>query len=65
MDFIRNRSIVEGGTLNLTATAVDKTGGQALQYTLLTNPPGASIDKASGLLTWTATDSQAANFTGA
>lgn len=57
---LANRTIAEGSTLAFTATATDpNTPANALTFSLVSAPAGASIDPVSGAFTWTPTGAQA------
>lgn len=48
------QTVQEGSMLTFTASAQDSDAGQVLEFSLSTDaPPGAVIDKVSGLFTWT------------
>jgi hypothetical protein len=56
---IGNKSVNEGSTLSFTATATDSDlPAQALTFTLIGAPAGASINSSSGAFAWTPTESQ-------
>ncbi|CAN5274874.1 hypothetical protein BH11PLA2_BH11PLA2_43420 [soil metagenome] len=69
LDFIRDRSIVEGSPLNLTFTAYDPDGVSTNKYTLPFNSGATGVtfvsaaDGSSGSLSWTPTDNQTVTFT--
>ena len=50
---IGNKTATVGQALTFTATATDPNGGQALTYSLIGPPAGASINPTSGLFSWT------------
>jgi PKD repeat protein len=50
---IASQVIAEGETLTVPIVALDPAAGQSLTYTLLAGPSGASIDPATGVVTWT------------
>jgi hypothetical protein len=60
LNAIGNKTINEGSTLTFTATATDSdTPAQTLTYSLDAGaPPGAGINPANGVFTWTPTESQ-------
>jgi hypothetical protein len=62
---IGNKSIDEGSALSFTASATDPDlPTQALTFTLIGAPAGASINSGSGAFTWTPTQSQGgSNYT--
>ena len=49
---IANPAVNEGQSLHLAVTATDPDPGQTLTYSLAGAPAGASIDPATGLLSW-------------
>lgn len=53
---IPNQSVVEASLLNFTASATDPDSGQALTYSLVGAPAGASIDPSTGVFSWTPVD---------
>jgi RHS repeat-associated protein len=55
-------TVAEGQLLSLPVTAF-KQEGDPLTYTAQSLPPGASLDPATGLLTWTPTPGQAGGYT--
>jgi hypothetical protein len=53
---VGNQSVNEGSTLSLNITASDSdVPANALTYTLVSPPSGASIDPSTGLFIWTPT----------
>jgi hypothetical protein len=56
---IGNKTVNEGSTLSFTATATDANAGQALTFSLIGAPAGASISTA-GAFSWTPTEAQGA-----
>lgn len=58
LDPIGDRTVDEGSLLAFTATASDP-DGDALTFSLLGAPPGASIDAATGAFAWTPPDGPA------
>lgn len=52
---IGNKSVVKNTTLTFTATATDADNGQALSFSLIGAPAGASINSSTGAFTWTPT----------
>lgn len=50
------QSIVEASTLNFTASATDADSGQALTFSVVGAPAGASIDSVTGVFAWTPVD---------
>ncbi len=56
---IANRTIHQGTTLTITNSATDiDTSASSLTYNLVSNPSGAVINAASGILTWTPATNQ-------
>jgi hypothetical protein len=53
---IANQSVDEGSALGFTASATDADSGQALTYSLVGAPAGASIDPVTGVFSWTPVD---------
>ena len=63
LDAIGDRTVDEGSELSFTATASDA-DGDALTFSLVDEPSGASIDPNTGVFTWTPADGPAtATFT--
>jgi Ca2+-binding RTX toxin-like protein len=53
---IDNQAIPEGSTLTLNASATDPDPGQTLTYSLVSPPAGASINSATGAISYSAID---------
>ncbi len=59
---VSNRTLIAGQTLTLTNTALDPDiPTQSLSWSLASAPAGATLDSASGVLSWRPTLAQAAN----
>jgi hypothetical protein len=58
LPLIPDQLVTEGATLAVSVTASDPDPGAVLSYTLVSGPAGASVDRGTGLFTWTPTESQ-------
>jgi hypothetical protein len=58
---IGNKNVNELATLSFTATATDTDASQALTFSLIDAPAGASIDPSTGAFSWTPSESQGGN----
>lgn len=59
LDAISDQTVSEGSLLTFTAHASDSdTPAQTLTFSLSSAPPGATIDPATGVFTWTPTEEQ-------
>ena len=58
---ITNRTVNEHALLSITASATDQDlPAQTMTYSLVTGPPGMTINPANGQITWTPTEAQSA-----
>ena len=63
LDPIANQVVDEGSTVSFTASATDADEGQALTFSLVGAPAGASIDPVTGVFSWTSVDDGSFTFT--